>query len=300
MDILSRLPGKSLLRFKCVSKPFCSLIDSPELIKLHLNRSMETKSNLSLILIGWDTTKILSKRLDLLGNDLLDNVRQLENPFQNSMSLTPIVGSCNGLLAIQECNGPIALWKPSTNKHQILPRFWNSDTEYPERHVTHGFGYDISSDDYKVVRIVCSNRVGDDKYNDVRVYSLKTNSWRKIKDFPFSFYIFQCTRALVGGALHWLVIAPLEGDEEEDNEFILAFDLKSEEFRRVQLPHVKDYKYFDEVHVFRGCLSVFCAQVQDGYGGPSNIWILDENGVEESWTKLFTYPQPKLGNFLRC
>lgn len=81
MDILSRLPGKSLLRFKCVSKPFCSLIDSPELIKLHLNRSMETKSNLSLILIGWDTTKILSKRLDLLGNDLLDNVRQLENPF---------------------------------------------------------------------------------------------------------------------------------------------------------------------------------------------------------------------------
>ncbi|KAA8516855.1 hypothetical protein F0562_017327 [Nyssa sinensis] len=49
-DILSRLPPKSLLQFRCVSKPWCALIDSPNFIKSHLKRSIETKNNLSLIL----------------------------------------------------------------------------------------------------------------------------------------------------------------------------------------------------------------------------------------------------------
>ncbi|KDO58140.1 hypothetical protein CISIN_1g042865mg [Citrus sinensis] len=48
-EILSRLPVNPLLRFRCVSKTFCGLIDSRYFIKLHMNRSIETNSNLSLI-----------------------------------------------------------------------------------------------------------------------------------------------------------------------------------------------------------------------------------------------------------
>ncbi|XP_042515312.1 F-box protein CPR1-like [Macadamia integrifolia] len=49
IDILSRLPVKSLLRFRCVSKPWCTLITDPSFIKMHLNRSLAINTNLTLI-----------------------------------------------------------------------------------------------------------------------------------------------------------------------------------------------------------------------------------------------------------
>ncbi|KAI3848110.1 hypothetical protein MKW92_020679 [Papaver armeniacum] len=38
-DILSRIPAKSLMRFKCVSKPWCSLIKDPYFVDLHFTKS---------------------------------------------------------------------------------------------------------------------------------------------------------------------------------------------------------------------------------------------------------------------
>lgn len=38
-DILNRIPAKSLMQFKCVSKPWRSLIRDPCFVDLHFNRS---------------------------------------------------------------------------------------------------------------------------------------------------------------------------------------------------------------------------------------------------------------------
>ena len=39
VDILLRLPIKSLCRFKCISKPWCTLISHPDFVKTHLHRA---------------------------------------------------------------------------------------------------------------------------------------------------------------------------------------------------------------------------------------------------------------------
>ncbi|ESR50693.1 hypothetical protein CICLE_v10033794mg [Citrus x clementina] len=158
MDILSRLSVKCLLRFKCVSKSFCSLIDSQEFIKIHLKRSIETSSNLSLILSGtpasilpsscyWDG-KIFSASLDSLNLGL-----ELDHPFKNCKGETLMIDSCNGLIALQNDENDIALWNPATKEHVMLPEFW-SDLKDNVYVVFDGFGYDAVNDDYKVVRLI--------------------------------------------------------------------------------------------------------------------------------------------------
>ncbi|KAK3019943.1 hypothetical protein RJ639_004926 [Escallonia herrerae] len=51
-DILSRLPVKSLLRFRSVSKPWCALIDGPDFIKMHLKQTIINSTNLLLATKG--------------------------------------------------------------------------------------------------------------------------------------------------------------------------------------------------------------------------------------------------------
>uniref|UniRef100_A0A7C8Z358 F-box domain-containing protein n=1 Tax=Opuntia streptacantha TaxID=393608 RepID=A0A7C8Z358_OPUST len=50
-ELLPRLPVKSLLRFKCVSKFFQTLISTPEFAQRHLRHSLASDDNRLLILV---------------------------------------------------------------------------------------------------------------------------------------------------------------------------------------------------------------------------------------------------------
>ncbi|KAJ4848907.1 hypothetical protein Tsubulata_022661, partial [Turnera subulata] len=51
-DILCSLPAKSVLRFKAVSKAWCSLIDSSYFARLQLSASIETNNDLMLVILS--------------------------------------------------------------------------------------------------------------------------------------------------------------------------------------------------------------------------------------------------------
>ncbi|KAM7528801.1 hypothetical protein LguiB_032211 [Lonicera macranthoides] len=69
-----------------------------------------------------------------------------------------------------------------------------------------GFAYDDARDDYTVVRMV--QFYGKDKdtlSSEVSVYSLKLDSWRRTRDFPYYLSYEIDSSVFVSGALHWVV-----------------------------------------------------------------------------------------------
>ncbi|XWS08367.1 hypothetical protein CRYUN_Cryun41cG0073600 [Craigia yunnanensis] len=100
---------------------------------------------------------------------------------------TKVVGTCNGLLCLineDQTHRTLVLWNISTGDYKALP---NQPVKLPQawsqvQQLTfYGFRYDSINDDYKLVRIVPKTDVSRSPpfINEVKVYSLKTNTWRK-------------------------------------------------------------------------------------------------------------------------
>ncbi|PHT37698.1 Glycerate dehydrogenase HPR, peroxisomal [Capsicum baccatum] len=151
-EILSRLPVKSLLKFRFVSKSWLALIASPKFIKTHLSLSANKKEDTHHMLIldpGVDKWNFKECLLRSLYEDSVIEVFDLNYPFENSGSYISILGSCNGLIFVVHYSECSLLWNPTTKKYKTLPDF------RPIYGNIYGFGYDELHDDYKVVDISC-------------------------------------------------------------------------------------------------------------------------------------------------
>jgi F-box interacting protein len=139
-----------------------------------------------------------------------------------------------------------------------------------------GFGYDSFTNIYKVVVVLLyTNRYV--KKTEVKVYTLGTDFWRSILDFPFGAFPIDYSGRFVSGRINWL--ASTTGYEQ--NPFIVSLDLANESYQQFLLP---DYGEVDEdnfltLHVLRDCLCIIFGH---------DVWIMKEYGNKESWTKLFT------------
>ncbi|OMP00161.1 hypothetical protein COLO4_12870 [Corchorus olitorius] len=289
---------KTLLRFKCVSKPWGSLIDDPDFAKLHLNQSLKTNTNIKLFL---DNCTEIDEKAYLVDFDSLCNLVQLPRPFRSEANnyRSRIFGSQNGLLAVYHEEAGIALWNPSTRKCHYLPPLSDDLTKdlqvIPSFGINNdiilGFGYDVTNNDYKVVKMLrhkTRNRF------QVMVYSLKTNSWKKIKDCPYDIPYNYNDGAHLNGSLHW------EGGELGDQscygDLIFGLHLGDEEYFKVPEcdTQVRDFDY-KNVGVLGECLCVF----RDGSTGwvADNValWVMKEYGVKESWKQLIYLSRDEWG-----
>ncbi|KAA8537324.1 hypothetical protein F0562_026989 [Nyssa sinensis] len=280
-NILSRLTVNTLLRFRCVSKPWRALIDSPDFIKSHLTASLHNSSNLSLVVKG--------KRLYSVDFDSLHSAVELDHPFKNS-DAPDVLGSCNGLLLVGE--GHIfCLWNPSTRKYKQLPLL---PIQSPKKSVgfickTYGLGYDSINDDYKVVRIVEFTGKDDDWFiSEVQIYSLKSNSWRRIQDFPYCLP-FKLVWGVSGrDTLHSIV---RRKRVPTSPRLIVAIDIGVEEYRVVPQPDFSGEDFEISVGVLGEwlCMNGFFRDHFD-------VWIMKDYGVKESWTKLLSFGAPIIRN----
>ncbi|GAU20081.1 hypothetical protein TSUD_381730 [Trifolium subterraneum] len=182
VEILSRLPMKSLMQFQCVCKSWKSLISDPKFAKKHLRVSTKHHHFITTF-----PNSVMSYPLTSLFTDVGTAI-QLEYPLtQQYRRFERIVGSCNGILCIQNDHDSVILWNPSIRKFTKLPCLDETPRPMYEYDYEFSFGCDHSSDSYKVIAFITELFViNGDRVRNVRVkvHTYGTNSWRRIQDFP--------------------------------------------------------------------------------------------------------------------
>ncbi|XP_047340384.1 F-box/kelch-repeat protein At3g06240-like [Impatiens glandulifera] len=300
--ILCRLSVKDLFRFKCVCKSWLALISSPYFVKLHLNRSVQSKSNLSLFLSDYNLFRVDFNSLE----DFEDEgfVRPVEidylisrYPYYDILRYPyygiSICGSCDGLLCItiHGIMKNVFLWNPSTKKSIQLPLPVSTSDNLNSW--VYRFGYDNTNNDYKVVKLMFFRVRKGIKDYEIKVYSLKSNSWHSPKKFSYHPKLKSIGDSIICGAMHW--ISKVGSGKKRS---IVAFDLGTEIYRVISLPKLSDSYYYLYLNNLEGCLSATCRY----HYSSSNvdIFLLKEyGGKNEHWSKLITISQPliSLGSF---
>ncbi|GFP93419.1 F-box protein cpr30 [Phtheirospermum japonicum] len=270
-NILSRLPVKTLKRFRAVERSWCHLIDSERFARIHLHFSLTSNSNRNLIscLLGFYWMSV----------DSLDEGQSIEPGFEyDDKDIHAISNSCNGLVVVTREPEPPILWNPFSREHKVLPKCPLDFTPDPSISCkpTYGFGYDSRNDDYKVVKVML-----DEEW----IYSLKFDCWRRTDGTSYDRGKWAVH---VNGALHTIVRA------ETNSMKIMGFSVVTERDYEVATPEGIDMIMKGLVYV---CLDVLdeCLALVCNYGSKLVIWVMEEYGVKESWTPLIPFPLEGLG-----
>lgn len=312
--ILIRLPVKSLVICKAVSKPWCSLISSPRFIKSHLGHAI-TRPGADETLIVQDFDGLFER------NDIISflNLRApqpqstLDHPFsKQGQSRVKLVGCCRGLVCVSvadydpdelslksydERRPVMYLWNPATKRIKCVPMH---NVHYDcMNEVVQGFGYDVVNDDFKIVRVVTYpyrvefegdvdevEEVDDEVRVDVEVYSVKLDAWQKLEKgcMPEEIVEYQTDNydICVDGVLCCIA---------EGFVGVMAFDLNKEVFNcDVEFPVES---------MFARLISIGDSDVGfitlEELKGEIKLWKLDDveclrgGGVEASWSLMVSF-----------
>lgn len=299
MDILSRLPAKTLIRFSSVRKSFYSLIRTPVFISKHLHFHTSNTSHLLIVPQNLSSGNPCSLLCD---DDKNTRQATFDLPPKTKTPTASVLCSSNGLVCIEDRFGlqqAVYLWNPSICRYKTLPpSCFSEQLKQSITYAVFGFGFCEFDSDYKVVRVVyrpddCGNFMGKVK-PEVEVYSLKKDSWSKVAGIVVPRVAESGSVAFANGGVHWLAAKKAL----TVFEVILAFDLKDEVFRELGLPK-KLVKEFEEranglvsfgIKEFGGSLSLFanCFPSDESW----SVWWMKEYGNAKSWTKQFTVVLP--------
>ncbi|XP_050203496.1 putative F-box protein At2g02030 [Mercurialis annua] len=260
-SIFLKLPAKSILQFRSISKYWNSVLTSPGFVATHRHLH---HSQYCLLFVEDDSINVV-QYVGLQQNDpvaVFTTRLSFPPPLQifpsswrdNSGRLynycgwkTGLFSSCNGILCIDMigdlhndtvnhglhtfmCDHVTVLWNPCTNAFRELPKSGGyPKTTMDGRLAYLGFVYDSSNNDYKVIKV--EHYFEGSFRSAVDIFSLKSNMWTSIADnieFP---YRIGDEATVINGGLYWL---------ERDTE---TLDLETYQMlvRRGRLEYSEDY-----------------------------------------------------------
>lgn len=282
-EILLRLPVKSLLKSRCVSKSWLSLISSPQFVKAHLKLSAENADHANHRIIFTFTNPCFNLKQCWVSSLMVEPwtvASNIDYPNKSPYRAVWVVGSCNGIVCVAIDEKDIFLWNPCTRQSRELPPV--GIEMKLGFYCMWGFGFSEPDDDYKVVGVFCAYGNGDVLESRVMIYSLRADSWKRIEDFSCGIP-FDDTGRFASGKLHFAATSTVEFNSRWN---IVSLDLKSEGYGFVEQPDYGEGCSSSSLGLLGGCLSVLC----DYQSTRADVWVLKEYGVKESWTRVVSIP----------
>nr|ACR48151.1 S haplotype-specific F-box protein [Prunus dulcis] len=289
IDILVRLPAKSLVRFMSTCKSWSDLIGSSSLVSTHLDRNVTKHAHVYLLCLLHPNVERQADPDDpyvkqefqwsLFSNETFEECSKLSHPLR-STEYYVIYGSSNGLVCISDeilnFDSPIHIWNPSVKKFRTSPMSTNINIKYS--YVALQFGFHPGVNDYKAVRMMRTNK----NALAVEVYSLTTDSWKMIEAIP---PWLKCTWQHLNGTIFNGVAYHII---QKGSIFsVISFDSGSEEFEEFIAP--------DAICSSLGlCIRVYKEQICLLFGfygceeedmDKIDFWVLQE----KRWTQLCTF-----------
>ncbi|XP_074265244.1 F-box/kelch-repeat protein At3g23880-like [Silene latifolia] len=299
-QIFAKLPAKTLLNLSCVCKSWCSIIDNPDFIHLHLQISQISNSgNNNRLVVALESLGYCKNQ----ESGYLLTVRHLETLQETGLIFRKcdlhsyhIIGSCNGLIFADRTDVPhfilreLRLWNPCICKSLVIP-----DCPFPLsllENAVYVFGYAPVSKDYKVVAIASEKGVSEPaRKMNLAVYTLRDQQWTVRNDglnvsFPNGIEMFRAyyrlsAAILLNGVAYWL------GNVDKDRNELThlgCFDFNTEEIAFLELPSSWDESGSCRLLFLLGeSLAIFrISEVA------SSIWVLDQDNKKGSWTQRFS------------
>ncbi|XP_059658428.1 putative F-box protein At1g47790 [Cornus florida] len=268
-EILKQFPVKTLLKLRCVSKVWCSIIDDPDFIRLHHNHSHTRPDGVSILLMikcndmnygsdSGDYYKLYSQ--DPEGGPIVHLlkvpsvfVRSYGNYYDFQPDHEDTLQSVNGLVCIQN-----RIWNPSTRQRIHIPtrKTQVEGEDYPRRefrfYSRYFLGFDPFSDQYKILHrhlIISAHSAhggGVEERVEYQILTIGTNVWREIDYVPHVQMVPNQRSCCIAGVIYSFARI------SDGSVVILAFELRHEEFRIIPLPqqeYYADYTILDLVQL---------------------------------------------------
>ncbi|KAI8557007.1 hypothetical protein RHMOL_Rhmol05G0300400 [Rhododendron molle] len=304
IEILSRLPVKSLLRFKSVCKTWYDLIKTHYFVSKHL-QTQSTLNSTSLLVTTYNR-KTKNHAVSLVSNDgpiILDfpflkrRKFTLRSREYTGKSYFSIGGICNGLVCMNltSFGSPLVLCNPSTRQFRELRLPMISDGHVKVKRVSFGFGFHPSANDYKLIRIVLYYCPMEKVSIRADLYVMKTGTSRKINADKVSVFLGEknklgwfgsyvqisgsCASAVLNGVFYWPACVV-----STNEVIVMSFDMGDEVFRRTRVPVSLDEACVDfnwRITELKDKLALVIQPDDRCF----DVWVLNED--QSSWTNQF-------------
>uniref|UniRef100_A0ACD5WSG7 Uncharacterized protein n=1 Tax=Avena sativa TaxID=4498 RepID=A0ACD5WSG7_AVESA len=278
-EILSRVPYKSLCRFKCVSKPWLALCSDPDILK----RCPQTLSGFFYNYRGRFKFHNLSGR----GPPLVDP----SLPFWQGVYDTYTVEQCCGSLLLCKCwesrhvvdEYDYTVCNPMTGQWTVLPPVVWQDQEdgasvYFEPMGDIFLGFDPDAPLRFVVFVPLTNCFRE--FIEMAIYSSETEQWNTVKSE------WGYKTILVGNS----ECVFLNGTMHLATHYcsVVTVDAEGKVWREIQMPDTPSNNY--EVSIGRSQGRLYAWQI-DNYDDDAHlyVWVLEDYAIGK-WTLKYTVP----------
>nr|XP_043631145.1 putative F-box protein At1g47790 [Erigeron canadensis] len=300
-EIIKRVPLKSLLQFRSVSKEWKSVIDSPDFGDDYCLRQSQPRR---LLIRYTDITSILNDYKYVWVADDDDTFHQHQIPSTtlpksvNNGMVSKIVGCAHGLFCfygydLDHKSYMAVVWNPWIRKCVDVPV---PNVLFGWYETVLGFGVSPLTKDPMIVKI--NSYVDSRMYSSVctpwrvEVFTLSSGTWKtpsgSINNLPCRDSIRFCWgQVALDGVIYWLAFEWIKVDGKyRDHNLIMSFDLSSEGFQEVCLPDNLARLSHHDLSITKRMESVVVLE-RDATRTSCGVWMMGK-GVTKSFTKLFT------------